>query len=78
MHLKIAKMVNFILVFLRHPFFFSRFGYAGSSLLQMVLYSWLGGCSLVAVHGLLTAEVSLLEERGLSGKRVSAVAAPGL
>ena len=37
-----------------------------------------GAGSLVAVHGLLTAEASLLEEHGLSGKRVSAVAAPGL
>ena len=37
-----------------------------------------GGCSLVEVHWLLTAVVSLVAENGLQGAQASVVVAPGL
>ena len=65
MHLKIAKMVNFILVFggIFFLFVLAVLGLCCRTDVSLVVVS--GGYSLVAVHGLLTAEASLLEERGL-------------
>ena len=78
MHLKIAKTVTFILEFLGILFFpvLAVLGLCRCTDVPLVVVS--GGCSLSAVRGLITAEASLLAERGLSGKRVSVVAAPWL
>ena len=63
----------------RLPLLLCIFGCAGSPLLcGLPLVAASGGRSLVVVHGLLLAVVSLIVEHGLWGTRASVVEACGL